>query len=324
MYIYIHIYTIYILYILYIYILYILYTIYTILFNLFINDISDNFSDEVKIQLFADDLKLYTNVDMTLTPNTLQTHLNLIQSWSIQWQLYISPNKCFTFTTGPANPSNNFTLSSSTVLHCISIKDLGITLEPSLKFKSHIMDIIARAKQRAALIHRCFASRSIKNLTRAYSTYIRPMLEYATTVWSPSQITLINAIERVQKQFTKRLPGLKNLAYNERLKLLGLQSLEHRRLKFDLILCYNIIHGQSAIPLDKMFTLNSNTTLRGHPLKISQPLLKNNTSKTFFANRVIIPWNSLQSEVVTAPTTKNFKTLLNKADLSKFLIFPST
>ena len=98
------------------------------------------------------------------------------------------------------------------------IKDLGITLEPSLKFKSHIMDIIARAKQRAALIHRCFASRSVKNLTRAYSTYIRPMLEYATTVWSPSQITLINAIERVQKQFTKRLPGLKNLAYNERLK----------------------------------------------------------------------------------------------------------
>ena len=52
----------------------------SILFNLFINDISDNFSDEVKIQLFADDLKLYTNVDMTLTPNTLQTHLNLIQS----------------------------------------------------------------------------------------------------------------------------------------------------------------------------------------------------------------------------------------------------
>ena len=141
--------------------------------------------------------------------------------------------------------------------------------------------------------------------------------------WTES-LTLINAIESVQKQFTKRLPGLQNLDYSERLKFLGLQSLEHRRLKFNLILCYNIIHGQSAIPLDKMFILNRNTTLRGHSLKISLPLPKNNTSKTFFAYRVITPWNSLQSDVVMATTTNKFKTLLNKADLSKFLIFPST
>ena len=35
------------------------------------------------------------------------------------------------------------------------------------------------------------------------------MLEYATTVWSPSQIYLINTIESVQKQFKKRLQALK-------------------------------------------------------------------------------------------------------------------
>ena len=108
----------------------------------------------------------------------------------------------------------------------------------------------------------------------------------------------------------------------KRLKFLGL--LEHRRLKFDLILCYNIIHGQSSIPLDKMFILNRNTTLHGHSLKISLLLPKNNTSKTFFAYRVISPWNSLQSDAVMAATTNKFKTLLNKSDLSKFLIFPST
>ena len=186
------------------------------------------------------------------------------------------------------------------------------------------MDISARAKRRAALIHRCFASRSIKNLTRAYITYIRPMLEYATTVWSPSQIYLTNTIESVQKQFTKRLPGLKNLTYEERLKLLGLQSLEHRRLIFDLVLCYNIIHGHSAIPLDQMFSLNKNTTLRGHSLKITQPLPKNNTAKSFFAYRVIAPWNSLKNNIVMATNAKMFKSLLNQTDLKKFLIFPST
>jgi hypothetical protein len=174
-----------------------------ILFNIFINDISDNFSDDVRTQLFADDLKLYTDLDLTHTPNTLQIHLDHIQTWSAKWQLYISNNKCFHFTIGHENHPNTLILSNSIVPHCSSIKDLGVILDSSLKYKSHIMDISARAKQRAALIHRCFASRSIKNLTRAYITYIRPMLEYATTVWSPSQIYLINTIESVQKQFTK-------------------------------------------------------------------------------------------------------------------------
>ena len=54
-------------------------------------------------------------------------------------------SECFTFTIGHANPSYISSLFSFTVTHCNSIKDLGITLEPSLKFKSHIMDIIARA-----------------------------------------------------------------------------------------------------------------------------------------------------------------------------------
>ena len=161
-------------------------------------------------------------------------------------------------------------------------------------------------------------------MTRAYITYIRPTLEYATTVWSPSQIYLINTIESVQKQFTKRLPGLKNLTYEERLKLLGLQSLEHRRLIFDLVLCYNIIHGHSAIPLDQMFSLNENTTLRGHSLKITQPLPKNNTVKSFFAYRVIAPWNSLNNNIVMTTNAKMFKSLLNQTDLKKNLIFPST
>ena len=59
-------------------------------------------------------------------------------------------------------------------------------------------------------------------------------------------IAKTNKWRNVQKQITKRLAGFKNLTYNERLKLLRLilfiylfkkiRSLEHRRLKFDLIL----------------------------------------------------------------------------------------
>jgi len=53
----------------------------------------------------------------------------------------------------------------------------------------------------------------------------------------------IDAVESVQRRFTKRLPGYNFLAYSERLKLANLLSLELRRLHFDLIWCYRILFG---------------------------------------------------------------------------------
>ena len=90
-------------------------------------------------------------------------------------------------------------------------------IDNKLKLNIHIFDIVGRARQRSSLIFRCFLSRHISNLLRAYKIYIRPIVEYASPVWSPSQVYLINSIESVQRSFTKRLPGLKDLTYSERL-----------------------------------------------------------------------------------------------------------
>ena len=60
--------------------------------------------------------------------------------------------------------------------------------------------MVKKANQRAALIHRSFLSKNTNNLIRAFKTYVRPLLEYASSVWNPSQINLINnSIESVQK-----------------------------------------------------------------------------------------------------------------------------
>jgi len=54
--------------------------------------------------------------------------------------------------------------------------------------------------------------------------------------------------DRVQRQFTNRLAGLK-MSYRDRLRVLGLESLERRRLNYDLILVYKILHGLIGINL---------------------------------------------------------------------------
>ena len=82
------------------------------------------------------------------------------------------------------------------------------------------------------------ASRDINLLMRAYLVYVRPILEYNSVVWSPYGKHDIDAIERVQRRFTKRLRGYGSHSYSERLRLLELPSLELRRLRIDLIWCY--------------------------------------------------------------------------------------
>ena len=57
-------------------------------------------------------------------------------------------------------------------------------------------------------------------LVKAFNTYVRPVLEYASSIWSPTQIGLINRLESVQRRFTKRLPGIGHLTYRERLSAL--------------------------------------------------------------------------------------------------------
>ena len=76
-------------------------------------------------------------------------------------------------------------------------------------------------------------------LTRAYLVYVRPLLEVNSVIWSPHYKQDIDLIERVQRRFTKRLPGYSNYTYNERRTLLNLPSLELRRLRLDLIWCYS-------------------------------------------------------------------------------------
>ena len=73
-------------------------------------------------------------------------------------------------------------------------------------------------------------------MVKVLIAYVRPILEYASQVWSPSNVNLINRVELVQRLFTKHIRSVAHLPYNKRLKKLGLQRLESRRLYLDVLL----------------------------------------------------------------------------------------
>ena len=123
-----------------------------------------------------------------------------------------------------------------------NVRDLGVILDSHLTFRDHINSIVSRGHLRAMQIWHCFLCKDASLLCEAFITYVRPMLEYCSPVWSPT-VTLINQLESVQRRFTKRLPGFKSLLYDERCALLGIDRLELRRLRVDLIMSYKIIRG---------------------------------------------------------------------------------
>jgi len=82
---------------------------------------------------------------------------------------------------------------------------------------------------------------------------VRPILEYASSVWSTYLLKHINATEKVQKRFTKRIYSLPHLSYPERLAVINLEPLELCRLKNDLVVYFKCLNTLVALPSDEYF-----------------------------------------------------------------------
>jgi len=205
--------------------------------------------------------------------------------------------------------------------HLDSCKDLGVIIDNKLKFDLHINNIVSRAQKRANLIHKCFTSKDSTTLVSAFTTYVRPLLEYASCVWSPHSSKLIHKIESVQRRFTKRLPSCRNLRYSARLKKLNINSLEIRRLHCDLIYTYKIIFGLVDTDTSVFFNLrNSESRTRGHNYKLYVPQSRLDIHKYSFSHRTLQCWNSVPATSSDFSSLSAFKRLLYACDLSRFTI----
>ena len=128
----------------------------------------------------------------------------------------------------------------------------------------------------------------------------------------------IRKVESVQRRFTKRLYGMKCLSYSQRLSRLGLETLELRRLKFDLVYLFKIMRGLVETDCN-IFEISHALALRGHNCKLKKPVVNNNILLHSYACRVVDNWNSLPQGAIDSTNVNVFINIINRLNFSKCL-----
>jgi hypothetical protein len=316
-----------------------------LLFVIFINDMPDAVYHLCK--LFADDTKLIAIIREAADLLFLQEDLDKLVQWAHTWKMMSNAEKCkvmcferekpdllnigfvrddmdmANLEVDPHGRHRAFTVCGSngdrlTLGETTVERDLGVLIDNNLNWSAQIDQVKAKACSVMGALKRSFSYWTPYTFRVLYTTFVRPHLEYCACVWSPSSQKLINALESVQRRATKIVPSVRSLCYEERLKCLGIPSLEERRRRSDIIQQFKIVTGLNEVawrlPSITQPSLGCEGlagSVRGHDRRLMRKPVTNFAPRdNFFQERVLPLWNNLPVNLVSAQSTAAFKTNL--------------
>ena len=287
------------------------------LFDVFIDDL-DYCAMLIELLIkFADDTKGLQEITGEADRVKLQSTLDRLVEWARVWGMQFNVQKCKIMHVGNNNPRYEYQMAGTTLSVTEEEKDIGVTMSRNLKPSKHCRKAAGTAGAVLRQLTRNFHYRDRNIFKKLYVQYVRPHLEFASPAWSPWLESDKNEIEKIQKKAVGMISGLKDGSYEEKCVMLGLDTLEARREKQDLLEMYKIINGYGQLDQGKMFTIAQGregavTRHTADPLTIKVPRARLDIRKNNFAIRGAEMWNQLPLEVRSLKTLSSFKNAIRK------------
>jgi ribonuclease P/MRP protein subunit RPP40 len=279
-----------------------------LLFVIYINDIDKNINS--KLLKFADDTKVFSVVETQEEVAMLRDDLKTLCEWSNDWLMLFNVEKCKVMHLGKKNLGAGYSMNGNDLEVIQEERDLGVIVQSDLKVSAQCAKVVKTANRVLGMVRRTFECRSKDIILNLYKSLVRPHLEYCVQAWSPHLRKDIELIERVQHRATKMIHGFAKYSYEKRLAILGMTTLETRRVRGDIIEVFKILKGFDEVNSSKFFEL-ADTRCRGNSLKLHKERFNRNLGKFTFSNRIVNAWNRLPEEVVSCDTVNNFKIKLD-------------
>ncbi|PKU47003.1 rna-directed dna polymerase from mobile element jockey-like [Limosa lapponica baueri] len=196
------------------------------LFSIFINDLGD--AIKCTLMMFADDTKLSGEVGTSKGRANLQEDLDRLGEWANKNLMKINKHKMLYL--GKHDPGVQHRLGSTWLGRSSVERDLGFLLDNKLNMSEQCATAAKPANRMLGCI-KDNTSRDKEVIIPLYSALVRPHLECCVQFWSLLCKKDADRLERVQRRATKMFKALGSLPYEERLRKLGLVSLEKRKLR---------------------------------------------------------------------------------------------
>ena len=290
-----------------------------LLFLVYVNDLPSYINSQSTIALFADDSKLYKPINLPDSTLHLQNDLNNLHKWSLDWAMKFNKSKCQALRVSRKKTKivSQYYLDGQP-LECVPyVKDLGVTVCCDMSWSRHIKETVAKANRTLGLVKRtCKDTHDQRVRKLLFCALVRPILEYASSLWSPYTIKHKKLVENVQRRATKFILDYpQDLTYADRLAKIKILPLEFRRDISDLCLLFKSRTGAITTDVNKYIcTFEPGYQSRNYDKNNYNLIIKH--KQDYFRNsffiRTVELWNTLPSHVKSSNSLSIFKSHLHK------------